>query len=571
MNGILATLKALGTVRLVLMGVVAAVLLTAFVAISTRLAAPNMSLLFSDLTLKDSSQIVARLEEMNVSYELRAGGAQIYVPDDKALRLRMTMAADGLPTGGSVGGYEQFDKSETLSVSSFMQNVNLQRAIEGELSRTIRSLDDVRSARVHLVLPRRQLFSRERAKPSASITLQLVGNKRLGADRVVAVQNLVAAAVPELEAGAVTIVDTRGRLLTEKPAGPENGQANNAKIQADLEDKWKAKVQGMLERIVGIGNARVELNADLDFDRITTNTETFDPDGQVTRSSQSTEESKSETEGGSDNVSVTQNLPQAELGAGPGGNSVSTRTEETTNFEISKTIKTQIHESGGVKRLTISVAVNNVVTRAPDGKITSTPRSDEEMQKIDALVKSAIGFDETRGDKVDVVNLAFKLPDLTGFEGQEDLSGASLSKADYFRIGEILALVIVAGLIILLVLRPLIAALPAQRSTQPGAPALELPASVPRLQGMTAEQIRESPEVIRALEAGEISQEDLDKILAAAPERFAMPPESDADGIDIARIEGRVKASSIRKIGKLVDKHPEEAVAIMRSWMYQDA
>ncbi len=576
MNGILETLKSLGTGRLVLMGVVAAVLLTAFIVITTRIASPRMSLLYGDLGQSDSAQIVTKLEQMGVPFELRAGGAQIYVPEEQALRLRLSMATDGLPSGGSLG-YELFDRGDNLGTSSFVQNINHLRALEGELSRTIRELDGVAAARVHLVLPKRQLFTRKQQAARASIILKLVGNRRLNEEQVSAIQYLVSSAIAELSPDSVSIVDTRGTLLSGRQRDAKNGSENLAQLQRDFEDKLKGRIESMVEKSVGIGNVRVELTADIDFDRSTTNSETYDPDSQVARSASTVEENSSSTERNQDGtVSVTQNLPGANQNADdqPGKASTTTRTEETTNFEISKTVRQEVHESGTIKRLSVAVLVNDTPEVGADGNVTFTARNQEELDKIDALVKTAVGFDEQRGDQVRVVNMRFTQFEDTLFKAQTDLGvWSSLSKADYFRAAELLALFIVVVLLSVLVLRPLLAVFLNSRQNDASAdgPVLQAPAGVPQLPGMTRAQIRENPEIIRAVESGEISPEEYDQLLSSAPERLELPPEDEGDGIDIAMIEGRVKASSIRKIGELVDKHPEEAVAIMRSWMYQDA
>jgi len=574
-NGILNTLKSLGTGRLILMGVVAAILLTAFIALSTRLSQPNMSLLFGDLSQEDSGQIVAMLDQQNVAYELRSGGAQIFVPEKQALRLRVTMATEGLPTGGSVG-YSLFDKVDNLGTSSFVQNVNLLRALEGELARTIRDIEGVSAAKVRLVFPKRQLFTREKLKPRASIFVKLVGNRQLSNDQVNAIQYLVSSAVADLQPSDVTVVDKRGRLLSEPQLENKTGGAAADQQRAETELRLKNSIQAILEQSVGIGNVRVTVAADMDFDRTTTNSEIYDPDGQVARSTQSTEEVSSETESRDDSpISVNESLPETETGLNGANVSSSSRTEETTNFEIARTVKTTVRDAAIVKRLSAAVLVNDIPTIAGDGTVSYEPRSSEDLQKIETLVKTAIGFDESRGDQVQVVAMQFAVDNDAFLETEENLGSSSLNKADYFRIGEILALVIVAVLLVLLVIRPLVSRLLAQGpSDQQPSPTLDVPASVPLLPGMTKQQIMENPDIISAVEAGEISQSDFEQIVAAAPTtagtRMTLP-DAGGEGIDIAMIEGRVKASSIRKIGELVDKHPEEAVAIMRSWMYQDA
>src|SRR5690606_39076012 len=211
-NALVQTLRNLGPLRLAALGGVGLALIGFFVYLTARLATPEMALLYGDLEMTDSAEIVARLESMGVPYRLRRAGSEILVPADQALRLRMAMAEEGLPSGGAVG-YEIFDRVDSLGTTSFVQEVNRLRALEGELARTIRSISQVKSARVHLVIPRRELFSRERSEPGASIILMMERGAALERSQVLAIQHLVAAAVPRLKPSAISIVDDHGTLL----------------------------------------------------------------------------------------------------------------------------------------------------------------------------------------------------------------------------------------------------------------------------------------------------------------------------------------------------------------------
>lgn len=519
-----------------------------FAFLVTRLTGGEMSLLYSDLDTADAGQITAKLESLQIPYELRANGTQIYVPSDRALRLRMSMAEEGLPAGGSVG-YELFDHADALGTTNFVQNVNLVRALEGELARTIRSLDNVESARVHLVLPRRQLFSRDKEEPSASIVLKLRG--RFSAQQVVAVENLVASAVPGLKPTRISVVDDKGTLLArpdqDGALGPTGTTAEEMRLS--YENRMSQAIETLLERSVGVGKVRAEVTADMDFDRITTNSEIFDPDGQVVRSTQTVEEEANSTETeGADQVSVTQNLPETQNAeAPPGGplsSNVSTRTEETVNYEISKTVKSQVRESGIIKRLSVAVLVDGNYAEAADGATTYQPRTDAEMQQLEKLVKSAIGFDAQRGDTVELANMPFapvEVGDLT--DAPMPLFG--LTKDDYLRIAEIVVLGVVGLLVLLLVVRPLVSRLieslprpqPQQEmlSDQSG-PAPKLP----------------QPETGASLGARSEINDELEQM------------------IDLEQVEGRVRASSLKKIGEIIEKHPEETVSIIRTWMFQE-
>ena len=544
----------LGATRLVAIVGVAAAMVAFFVFLTTRIAAPAMSLLYADLDLKDSAQIVQKLDALSVPYQLRGDGNQILVPADQVARLRMAMAEQGLPRGGSVG-YELFDKSDGLGSSTAAQGVNQVRALEGELERTIAGLGPVQAARVHLVLPRRDLFARDTQEASAAVVVKLRGAERLSKGQVAAIQQVVASAVATLKPGRVSVVDGAGTLLA-RGDGQDATAASGlgaSEFQADYETRVSRNVEDMLERSLGPGKARVDVRADMDFDRITTSSESFDPDGQVVRSTQSVTQSDDSTNNGGDQpVTVTNNLPNGQAtvaAANNGSRSKTTRNEETVNYEISKTTRSQVREAGEVKRLSVAVLVDGTYTAKPDGTKQYAPRTPEELKQLMSLVRSAIGYNEKRGDTVEVVNLKFAMPDepaaaaapggLLGFD-----------KADLIRAGETLTLAVVALLVILLVVRPLVFKLLEGSTAAAGAaglladPGLAAHPQLPPPAGMTAAQAAQLPVPVP---------------------RQALPETM----IDIGQVEGRVAASSIKKIGEIVEKHPEEAVAIVRSWMYQ--
>jgi flagellar M-ring protein FliF len=312
----------LGPVRLAALGGVGLVMIGFFIFIMTKLSAPNLALLYSDLDPTESSSIVARLEQQGIPYRLSAGGTQIMVPSDQALRLRATLAEGGLPSAGSVG-YEIFDKTQSLGTSNFVQSINQVRALEGELSRTIATISGVRASRVHLVLPRRELFSRERQEPSASIILKMKGQNRIDKPQVQAIQHLVAAAVPDLKPSRISIVDDRGNLLARGGDATDTrslASANAEEMRIAFENRIARSVENLLERSVGFGKVRAEVAADINFERVTENSEVFDPSGQVVRSTQTVEENQSSSEGQTNQgVTVQTNLPEAPAGVNVGG------------------------------------------------------------------------------------------------------------------------------------------------------------------------------------------------------------------------------------------------------------
>ncbi len=545
--------------RLLIMTLVAAGFIAFFIYIATRLTAPGMTLLFGDLDTADSGQIVAKLENMGVPYELRGNGNQILVPSDQVLRLRLSVAQEGLPSGGSMG-YELFDRSESLGTSNFVLNIHRLRALEGEIARTIGSLSTVRAARVHLVLPKRELFSRDKQEPSASILLQMNGGYRLTKSEVFAIQHLVAAAVPKLRPSRISILDGQGTLLA---AGRDDdltaigSSVGGEDMTAAYEARLGRKIEEMLERTVGAGRVRAEVKADMDFDRITTTSETFDPDGQVVRSTQSVEENA--TTGDSDlssPVTVASNLPANAPGsqpkAGTKSSTESTRTEETVNFEISKTTKTHVREAGIVNRLSVAVLIDGTYSDGGEGERIYKPRSAEELTQLTTLVRSAIGFDAKRGDTVELINMRFAKGEEVIDEPARPLFG--LGKNDYIKLAELVILGVVSILVILLVVRPLV-----RRILD------ALPEAIACGKNLINESVAAAASGKTALPPGQ------DPVMNAPG---IEPPNAESEiesMIDLKQVEGRVRASSLKKIGEIVEKHPDEAVNIIRNWMYQES
>lgn len=544
MNGIFQTLRNLGAVRLAAIGLALAGMTAFFIVLGDRISTPQMGLLFSDLDTRDSGQIVQKLETMNVPYQLRAGGSQIMVPVDKVTKLRMDLAEQGMPHGGSVG-YEIFDKPGTLGPSQFVENIDKVRALEGELERTIASISVVKSARVHLVLPQRELFTRERQVATASVVIRQRGVARLTRNQVAAIQHLVAAAVPGLVPNRVAIIDSNGDLLARGDGDSANqlSNANSEEMRVNYENRLTRSVQNLLDRSLGPDKARVDVHADMNFDRVTTNSETYDPNGQVVRSTQTSKQTdinKTKNQA----VSVTTNLPGGQAPSNGGQESQSTHTEETTNYEISKTVRNQVSEQGTVKRLSVAVLVDGTTTIGPNGKKIYHPRTPQEMKQLAALVKSAVGYDAKRGDTVDVVNLPFagvQEPPLPA----PPWTVMGLGKDDIIRVGETGVIAVVGLLFLLLVVRPMVV-----RFMESAAAALPAPAP--------AAALLAGPSPTAALAGPDGSTPEAQE-------------NNGSEMIDIGQVEGRVAASSMKKIGEIVEKHPEEAVSIMRSWMYQNS
>ena len=562
-NGLTQTLRNLGPTRLVALAAVAFALVAFFAFIVTRLASPGMTLLYSGLDPSDSGQIVQRMDAQGVPYELRGDGTQIYVPADQVARLRLSLAGEGIPAGGSIG-YEIFDRADALGTTNFVQQINQIRALEGELARTIRSIRQVRSARVHLVMPKRELFSNDRAEPTASVVLTMQGSLDKG--QVSAIQHLIASAVTGMKASNVSVIDSNGELLARGAEDGELDVANAEDMRRSYEARMSQAIEQLLAKTLGVGKVRAEVTADLDFNQVTTNTEDFNPDGQVVRSTQSVEETGTSQETDNSNAvsaaNNTPNPPGQQTGGAAGSNAQNARTEETVNYEISKKVQTEIKASGNVKRLSAAVLVDGTYDVAEDGTRTYVARPPEELAQIESLVKSAVGFSETRGDLVQVVNMKFAEPELL-----ED-SGAmlfGLDKTDMMRLAELLVLSIVATLVLLLVVRPLLSRLLAMPSIAP---------SNMTLAGMGGDgQLSLPPGAAAALAIPGPAGSDPGVAGLPTPqspsEAAAIAAEID-QMIDLNQVEGRVRASSIRKISDMVDQHPEQAVNLIRQWVYSE-
>jgi len=557
MNPFADLIRNLGPVRLAALAGTGIAVVGFFIFLVSRLSTGSMALLYADLDPADAGQIVRELETKAIPYQLKANGTQVFVRSDDVLRLRVTLAEQGLPGGGSVG-YELFDKNQGLGTTSFVQNVNLVRALEGELGRTISSMRSVRGARVHLVLPRRELFSRERQQPSASVVLQMAGGLRLGKEEVLAIQHLIAAAVPDLKPEGVSILNDRGELLARgfgDDAQTSMALLNAEEMKVAFESRLRRSIEEMVERTVGFGRVRAEVSADLDFGRVVENAEIYDPDTQVARSTQTIEDNAQSNETSTDEtVTVQNNLPEAGLGAGGGAGTSSqtssNRVEETVNFEISRTIRQRTRESGEVQRLSVAVLVDGTYARNDDGQRVYVPRTPEQLEQIETLVRSAIGFKADRGDTVEVVNMEFVRLEPSDIDDGAFLFG--ISKEEFLQLAEVLVLAVVGLLVILLVVRPVLTRLFESMPTTLGSRGgglLGQDGQLAQLAGPGA-----TANMAELLDGDDDSEESLlDQM------------------IDINQVEGRVRASSLRKIGEIVDKHPEEAVAIIRNWMYQEA
>jgi flagellar M-ring protein FliF len=542
-GGFTAALQRFGIGRLTaILGVtvgVAAVLAIGMLRIGQ---APD-ALLYSNLDLREASEVTTALDGAGIKYSSRGDGSTIFVSRDRVGEARMLVAGKGLVTSGSVG-YEIFDNQSVLGQTEFQQNLNEKRALEGELSRTIMTMRGINSARVMIALPRRELFQSDAGQPTASVVVGVTGGQLSGA-QVQAIRNVIASSVPNLKPEKVTLTDTSNRTLAAGTDGGAFSAASAQEARDSTEAQLQARIMDIVEGVVGVGGARVQVTADIDHSRSTTQEQRYDPDGQVVRSTSTNGSESADTSGANNGgVTATNNIPGGEApGQTPVG-SRSTDTTETINYEISNTTTTTVREAGEIKRLAVSVAVDGKWTPGANGaEPTYAARTPEEIEQIKALVAAAVGIDAGRGDRIEVLNVRFNR-DLAVVGGEQ--TGSSLfdfTKNDLMRGVELLVLLITGLLLIFFVLRPLL------KSAAGGG------AGQMQLAGGAGAPVTSLQTTIMGGAGGVTPQ-------------IAGPSEMD-QRLDIARIEGQVKASSVKKVADFVEKHPDESTSILRSWVHE--
>jgi len=382
---------------------------------------PDYRVLFSNFSDRDGGAIVAALQQSNVPYKFADGGSAILVPANQVHDVRLRLASQGLPKGGNVG-FELME-NQKLGVSQFLEQVNFQRALEGELARSIQAVGAVQAARVHLALPKASVFVRDQQKPTASVLLNLHAGRTLDPQQVSAIVHLVASSVPDLPTKNVTVVDQNGNLLSETGNKNSNGlDPTQLKYVQELQQSIVKRIESIVTPIVGPNNVRAEATADVDFSHSEQAAETYKPNGTPNAStirSQQTSESQSNSALGAAGVpGALSNQPQPNAtapiagapqasttgAAAPSGN---VQKDMTVNYEVDKTVRYVQQPMGGIKRLSVAVVVNYKKEVAKDGKVTMKPLSDAEKAQINDLVKEAMGFNKDRGDSLNVVNSPF--------------------------------------------------------------------------------------------------------------------------------------------------------------------
>ena len=422
-GGFIARVGALPAKSLLGLGVGVALLLAIAVALTLRQAEGEYRVLFAGLSDKDGGAVLAQLSQLNIPYKHADGGNAILVPADKVHDVRLRLASAGLPKG-AVGGFELLDKSP-FGQTQFQERLNFQRALQGELERSIASLAAVQAARVHLALPNQNGFFREQQKPSASVLLTLHPGRTLERAQLAGIVHLVSSSVPELNPKAVSVLDGSGTLLSGADGDGRGLDAQQLQYVQQVEANYLKRVIDILEPVLGRDNLRANVTADIDFTQSEATSEEFKPNqGDAPASVKLVQRNESSAPGAATPSGVpgaASNQPpvpptaplsgaaQALQGAqgGLGGSNI--KRDAVTQYEVDKTVRVTRHASGTLKRLNAAVVVNHRVTTDAKGKTSSTPLSAEELEKITALVQQSVGFDKERGDSVRVINAPFRV------------------------------------------------------------------------------------------------------------------------------------------------------------------
>ena len=460
---------------------------------------PDWRVLYTSLSDKDGGAVIASLAQMNLPYKFTEGGGAIMVPADRVHDARLKLASQGLPRGGNVG-FELME-NQKFGTTQFQERLNFQRGLEGELARSIQGLAAVTSARVHLALPVQNGFLREQQKPSASVLLTLHPGHTLDRQQVAGILHLVASSVPNLGPKQVSIVDQNGTLISDFDTAQHGLDPSQLGYLRQMESALSRRVMDILEPIVGAGNVRAQVTADLDFTISEATAELYKPnqtpDSAAVRSRQSVESLERDAESGVGGVpGALTNQPPADAkapingpaqrteaagGAGPAGaGDTSSRRETLTNYEVDKTVRVTRNPTGTIKRLSVAVLVNQRQAPGADGQPVSTPLTQQEMENINALVRDAVGYSQQRGDSLNVVNAPFtrvETPASVELPLWQQPENIAIAKD----LGKQFGFVILALLIILMLIRPALKA--ATRRPEPASPrvatsvdeALELP------------------------------------------------------------------------------------------------
>ena len=536
---IIANLQAFGPKRLAIMGGIGALVIAIIGVASVYLNRPAYETLYVGLERSDVSQIGMVLSEAGMNFDVGADGTSVLVPSGTTARARMLLAEKGLPTSTNAG-YELFDNVGSLGLTSFMQQITRVRALEGEIARTIQSLAGIKAARVHIVLSERANFRRDEQQPSASVVIRYAGID--GEKTAMSIRHLVAAAVPSLSADKVTVLDAAGNLLAAGDDPSNTSAARALGVEQTVEAQIGDNIRRALTAYLGPENFRASVKADVNTDTRQIEETIFDPDSRVERSVQSvrTNEANSQKQA-STPASVEQNLPEAQATAteGPQSSSQNDRKEEITNYEINSKRIATVSNGYSVTRMSIAVVVNRERLAAILGSDATAEQIDQRVADIRKMVASATGFDEKRGDVIDVSAVEF----VEGLDG-EAVAGPGVMETLGRYAGSLInagAFIVVVFLVAFFGLRPMAAALN--------------PRAAPALAGPSFEEVQRSLPTPDA--AG-----------AEGEAQAALPGAAPAPLDDLRR---KLRPAPQERLARMVDLNEERTAQILRKWASQEA
>lgn len=579
MQQILDNLASLGRQRLIIMGAAAFAIAVSLILGLMVVSSPDRAPLYKNLSASSAGAIEVALTSAGFDAQVSPDQTEVTVPRPDLARARMVIAEMGLPIDGELG-WEIFDERNAMAMNSFMQRVNRLRAMEGELARSIQTLDDVQSARVHLVLPEREPFSRVRPEPRASVIVRAALGRAIERSQAVAIRALVASAVPELSPEHVTVLSAKGETILGDTIGGSDVERPVQAARTAIEDRLARQVEDILSARVGAGNVRVRVNVDLTTAREVVVQEIFDPEQQIVRSTESRTESRSELDQAG-NVGVENNIPEAlQDGAGAdAARSSQENTGETVEYEIGTTRREIVREAGEVERISVAVLVNGIYN-VDGGDVVFTERSPEELDQLNQLVRTAVGFNEARGDTVSVASLRFMDYSM---EMGEPISQSLMDRLAENIIPILRGMlgVMVVALILVLGVRPLIRQLQ-NRQIEAEAQSLEPPLteiasaeddlpvvasanetdgtrpaarSLPDPKPSTPEAERPLPKNLPGV--GSVFDPNIDLL----PHEY----------LEAMGIRGRLIKARVDAVREAADQRPEEVLRVLRSWLATEA
>lgn len=520
---------------------------------------PSYHLLFAGIAEKDAAEIIEALDKEGIKYKVESGSGAIMVPGSDVRELKLKLAAQGLPRSNSLG-YELLDQEQGFGTSKNNEQIRFQRALEGEIARTIMTIQNVKSAKVILAMPKQSVFVRQQKKPSASVMVNLYPGRTLDKGQIESIIHLVASSVPLMEAGQVTVVDQSGRLLNAKGTDSDISLTSKQfEYKKNIEEHLMERIENILTPLVGANGLRTQISADVDFSVTERTQEMFNPDLPALRSEQTQEEQNAQgaiqgVPGALSNQPPPAGVaPEVVSGEGAGavaGSSGSTSKSATRNFELDKTITHTRLATGVLKRLSVAVVVDNRSVVREDGSIASEPYPLEDINRLSDLVRQAVGFDSSRGDQVTVTNVAFRVVDELEFPPDAPLWEQSW----FIDTLKQLAAALVILFLIFGVLKPTMRGLIARTEEERKAAALALAkAEAEAMGGVVTFDDKGMPYAVPADEAVKkqlgISSETEDLLLLEAPQSYE---------------------KRLDYVQKLVDEDPQLVAQIVKNWTKQD-